>query len=152
VGIKYRIASEIDQGKLVELDTVSSDKVLAGYNQKKKNLLDVEEYFKSGGCFWVAEKAGNIVGMVAVRFLGGGRGKVKALRVHPDFRRQGIAKQLMDNLEKYCLEHSIKELVLGVMSKSVPAVKLYELLGYNKIEEKEVESGVIACYYRKVLK
>jgi ribosomal protein S18 acetylase RimI-like enzyme len=151
MSITYRVASVTDVKKLDILDLVSADEELSKYSRHKEDLFDVRGYFQRGGCFWVAEDNHKIVGMVGIRLSEGGEMKVKALRVHPDYRRQGIAKRLMKILENYCQEQGTKELILGVSKNSLPARTLYESLGYIKYKEKQFEPGKIIYYYKKEL-
>lgn len=151
MSIRYRGASGVDQEKLRELGSASADEELAEYSQKKTDLFDIESYFRTGGCFWIAEDGDKIVGMVGVRFLEDNQAKVKALRVHPDQRGKGVARTLMSTLEDYCREHEIKEIILGVNRNALPAIRLYESIGYNKYDEKKADQEIVVFYYRKIL-
>jgi len=153
MNISYRKAYEADQNGLEQLNRISSDEHLLKYSQEKSGLFDVAAYEKSGGGFWVAEDTEKnlIVGMVGLRKINETSGKVKALRVNPNYRGQEIATSLMNLLEEYAKEKKYTEIVTGVNSSSTPAIKLYESLGYTKQSEKEISPTVRAYYYHKEL-
>ncbi len=152
MSISYRTAEDADQQQILDLDVASSDIDLLNYTRKKGDkFLNIHEYYASGGSFWVAKTDNKIVGMVGLRFLGNGMAKVNALRVHPEYRKRGVAKKLMGMLEKYCEECDIKEIVLGVNKKTVSAIKLYGSLEYVKYDERKVNDEMTAIYYKKIL-
>jgi len=82
----------------------------------------------------VARINGRIVGTVqlVVAMPGNGqhRGDVVKLLVHPDARRQGIARQLMQKIEALALAAGKKLLVLDTVTGSDAQV-LYQSLGYE---------------------
>lgn len=149
--IKYRVATTDDSKKLESLSSASASEQLERYSRNKKGLFDVQEYTRNGGGFWIAESNDKIIGMVGVRLVERGKMKVKALRVHPNYQRQGIAKKLMNVLIDYCQKHSAKEIVLGVQKNSLPAIALYESLGFTKYEERWFEPANLVYYYKMEL-
>ncbi|MFO0703949.1 MAG: GNAT family N-acetyltransferase [Patescibacteria group bacterium] len=144
-----REATPDDIDKLIKLDKVSSGDGLRKYSlDKSAKLFDIREYTGTGGSLWVAEIESKIVGVVGVRFLGDGQAKIKALRVHPDFRNKGIATKLIGALEKYCKEKSITKIIMGVDEKSCDALNLYKSLGYKEYDRKGF-GDVAAIYFSK---
>lgn len=93
-----------------------------------------------------------LIGMV-----GAGIGETKKSRhiavifgmyVVPDFRGQGIAKELMVNLLKDLKEnHQIEKVNLGVYTHHVQAVSLYKKLGFRIIGTLEKELKVDGKHY-----
>ena len=53
--------------------------------------------------------------------------------VHPDFRHQGIAKGLIESLIAELKERGSRCLTLEVRRSNMPAVSLYEKLGFTQI-------------------
>ena len=56
-------------------------------------------------------------------------GSIAELAVHPAYRRQGIARELIRSV----LDNSIKEIFLEVRESNTPAIALYESLGFERI-------------------
>ena len=63
------------------------------------------------------------------------------IAVHPDFRRKGIAEALIATLEEALREKGSLALTLEVRASNVPAISLYEKLGF-------VQAGIRKNYYR----
>jgi ribosomal-protein-alanine N-acetyltransferase len=84
--------------------------------------------------FVVAESDNAIVGYAGV-FLPGPviEADILTVGVIPEFRRQGIARHLIEELEKWCLEHKARAMMLEVETTNVSAFNLYQSLGYMKI-------------------
>ena len=51
--------------------------------------------------------------------------------VHPEYRRRGIAKALLIELERRLEENGVVTLALEVRASNDPAIRLYEKLGYT---------------------
>ena len=61
--------------------------------------------------------------------------------VRKDFRNKKIGKKLLSSLIKKAKEQNIKTIFLEVNSKNLPALKLYENIGFKKI-------GIRKNYYK----
>jgi len=103
-----------------------------------------------GEAFLVAEVDGEVVGYVMCRVeLGLGvivkglvrRGHVISLAVLPEHRRKGIATALMKEALKVLRDkYGCKEVYLEVRVSNLPAIKLYEKLGFKRVK-------IIPMYY-----
>lgn len=51
---------------------------------------------------------------------------------HPDFRRKGINKKVVDALVKWSKSKGIKEVRLTVYEENLGAIKAYEKVGFKK--------------------
>ena len=71
-------------------------------------------------------------------------GYIKRVVVHPDYRGHGIARRLMRAVIAFSREEQISFLDLHVFEQNLPAIRLYESLGFEE-EHREV-------YYRLRLK
>jgi len=147
--IFIREAIHTDIPNLRNLNLISSSKKLLSYTENKKDLLFLDKYRENGGNFWVVISENLVIGMVGVVFKGDRVAKIRALRVHPDFRKKGIATKLMMTLERYCKDHHIKKMVLGVSEDSMSAISLYQKFEFSKYNEKTLPNGLKVYYLEK---
>jgi ribosomal-protein-alanine N-acetyltransferase len=78
---------------------------------------------------WVAELDGNVVGMIVVWLLVD-EAHVATLATHPDFRRQGVAKQMLAHALLQLLEEGARSSFLEVRASNVAAQEMYRKFGY----------------------
>jgi len=69
-------------------------------------------------------------------------GEVLRLAVRKQYRRRGIARKLMIYLIDYLKEKYYQKLFLEVDNSNLPAIKLYESLGFEKFSERKNYYGV----------
>jgi ribosomal-protein-alanine N-acetyltransferase len=82
----------------------------------------------------VAEDGNTIVGYCGVFVPAPGiEADILTVAVLPDYRRQGIAKEFMRQIEAYAIEREASAMMLEVELSNESAIKLYESLGYLKI-------------------
>ena len=72
--------------------------------------------------------------------------EVGRLMVHPSYRRQGLAQQLLAEIDRRCIDQS-KELY--TCTKSWSNILLYKKMGYTPISEHKEETGLSFMYMRK---
>lgn len=99
----------------------------------------------------LAIREGVAIGHAALRPYGDEL-EVKKVFVSADVRGQGISRELMLELERIAAARGVASLVLQTGPLQVPAIRLYESLGYEPIPPYG-KYGVIenALCYRKVL-
>lgn len=84
--------------------------------------------------YLVAEFDGKIVGSV----LGthdGRKGWINRVAVHPEYRRKGIARQLVEAVERRCLKLGIKIFAALIEDWNETSMRVFERLGYQKHED-----------------
>ncbi len=82
----------------------------------------------------IAEDGNTIVGYCGVFVPAPGiEADILTVAVLPDYRRQGIAKEFMRQIEAYAIEREASAMMLEVEVSNEPAIKLYQSLGYMKI-------------------
>ena len=89
---------------------------------------------------WVAEVDGKIVGMIVV-WLIVDEVHVATIATHPEFRRQGIAKNLLAHALQHMSNEGAQSSFLEVRASNLAAQDLYRKFGFE-------ESGVRRRYYR----
>ena len=80
--------------------------------------------------FLVCEMDGRVVGTVMAGF-DGVRGWVHKVAAHPDYRRQGVARQLMSAAEHALAAKGCRKLNLQVRAGNTSAVRFYQDAGYQ---------------------
>jgi len=73
------------------------------------------------------------VGCGAIKEFSKDAVEVKRMFVHPDHRRQGIAKQILDELEQWAKELGYTGCILETGKRQEEAVALYMGYGYKQI-------------------
>jgi ribosomal-protein-alanine N-acetyltransferase len=82
----------------------------------------------------VAEDGNTIVGYCGVFVPAPGiEADILTVAVLPAYRRQGIAKEFMRQIEAYAVEKEASAMMLEVELSNESAIKLYQSLGYMKI-------------------
>ncbi len=87
--------------------------------------------------YLVYEEEGVLRGYCVMRILGE-EGEIQRIAVEPAFRRQGIARKLMDAMVYLARGKGVREMALEVRESNAGARKLYESYGF---EEEAVRRG-----------
>lgn len=91
---------------------------------------------KSDSRCTIALEDDNVIGFLAFEQIAD-EGSVVEVAVHPDFRRQGVARALLCSAFE---NSSSKEIFLEVRESNIAAISLYESLGFMRV-------GVRKAYY-----
>ncbi|MGE5595177.1 MAG: GNAT family N-acetyltransferase [Hyphomicrobiales bacterium] len=105
----------------------------------------VEDFFKVGdrtdaaeiaeiidrGRFFVAEQEGRAVGCVYVT-VAGNRGHFGMLSVHPETQGQGLARSLLETVERYCLEQGCEYLDMEYVNLREELPAFYGRFGFEE--------------------
>jgi ribosomal-protein-alanine N-acetyltransferase len=82
----------------------------------------------------VAESGNKVVGYCGVFLPAPGvEADILTVAVLPDFRRQGIAREFMHQIEQWSKERGASAMMLEVEQSNSAAIELYKSLGYKKI-------------------
>lgn len=106
----------------------------------EKELAELPgEYAAPSGRLFLARTDNRIAGCVAMRKIGEGICEIKRLFVRPEFRGQGLGRQLVDAVIREAKEIGYERMRLDTLPpKMNDAIALYRSLGFKEI----------AAYYR----
>lgn len=90
--------------------------------------------------FWVVREGNKIAGFVEFWIMYD-ESHIIDIAVHPEFRRRGIGKKLMEFLIEKSSAAGAKKIFLEVRPSNTPAIALYKKMGF-------VESGMRTKYYK----
>ena len=82
-------------------------------------------------CFVAWSETGELVGAICGGAVGS-LGIIRHLAVHPDFRRQGIGKQLVEMCERSLEKSGVTLVVIFVLSKNALGQRIWTQWGYSK--------------------
>jgi ribosomal-protein-alanine N-acetyltransferase len=105
----------------------------------------------------IAEDRGEVIGFVIAyvkRVETGCRAYIVTVDVAPEWRRQGLAKELMAEVEAYALAKGARRIHLHVFTGNDAAIRFYERLGYEgiRIVHGYYGAGLDSIVYRKDLR
>ncbi|MCX6650199.1 MAG: GNAT family N-acetyltransferase [Methanomassiliicoccales archaeon] len=92
-----------------------------------------EEFLSPRAVFLAVTSNGRMVGCGAIKPFDGETAEIKRLFVSPAYRRKGIARWIMQELERKATELRYRQTILDTGYKQQGAMRLYESLGYRRI-------------------
>ncbi len=111
-------------------DVYEIDKLSVPIPWSKKSIE--EEMNNMLAEFLVAKEDEKVIGFAMCWFIMD-ECHIGNVAVHPDYRRQEIATQLINSLLEKCKEHGTNYLLLEVRISNEPAQNLYRKLGFNDL-------------------
>jgi DNA-binding MarR family transcriptional regulator/ribosomal protein S18 acetylase RimI-like enzyme len=96
-------------------------------------LVRPEEVSGNAGAFFVAYEEGRPVGCGALRRLEPRVGEIRHVWVHPDARRLGLARRLLDALEREAAGRGFDVVRLDTHATLTEAQAMYRACGYREI-------------------
>ena len=95
--------------------------------------MSIASELRSVWSYWVvALSADTVVGYIGSQ-SSIDESDVMNVAVHPDWRRQGIAENLIEHLIRELKNRGSKALMLEVRASNAPAIALYEKLGFRQV-------------------
>jgi len=85
---------------------------------------------------WIAERAGDIVGCIAIVAASEQLAQLRWFLVDPAARGLGLGKKLIHEAVAFCKEIGYESIILWTVSALTSAAHLYQLAGFNKVEER----------------
>ena len=97
--------------------------------------------------FWVGQFDKDIVGMLGVRQTSADKAEIRRLRVHPEFRRLGIGRCLMEHAIRHCQRRGYLKVGLDVRTERGPAIALFEKCGFQVASTRKINGGERLDFY-----
>lgn len=82
-----------------------------------------------GARFLISEEDGNVVGYIGIRQVLE-MGFIYNIAVKKEYRKRGIGRTLLEELDRLAVELGIEELTLEVRQSNSAAISLYTKMGY----------------------
>jgi ribosomal protein S18 acetylase RimI-like enzyme len=115
------------------------------------DLHAIEETYLTGGAFWVVEADdGALIGMTAVQPIDEKTGRLRRMRVTPEYRGRGIGQALVDTAAEFCRERGYTKLILDTTEQQVEGQRLYERNGFVKTGERMLGTFRVFDYERRL--
>lgn len=132
----FRFATLADIALIDFLDSFSTSPTRDIPREMEKYFGSVDPSTHERILIFLAEVEGRTVAkaelMLSPTQLAGTVGYIKRVIVHPDFRAQGVARQLLQHMVTYAHETlHLATLDLHVWEENQSAVRLYESLGFQ---------------------
>jgi len=102
------------------------------YPPEQNHLLDVETLRRPEIRFFTARDGGRLLGCGALRIDAEGWGEIKRMYVRSEARGLGIARRLLQRLEREAVEAGVSILRLETGIRQPEAVRLYECAGWRR--------------------
>lgn len=100
-----------------------------------REVLDrpYEQIIEKGGQIFFAILEGVPVGTVALMENGNGSFELAKMAVHPNVRKRGIGRMLMQHCIDYALSRRKSEVILESNTKQAAALRLYRSFGFAEV-------------------
>ena len=129
--IRIMTVEDLDQVMLLELACFSVPWTQESF---KKELTE-----NKLAHYIVIEEENQIVGYGGVWYIVD-EGHITNVAIHPDHRKKGLGKQLVDAMKDMAIQNDIILMTLEVRVSNVAAITLYERMGF-------LEAGIRPKYY-----
>jgi ribosomal protein S18 acetylase RimI-like enzyme len=148
MGLVIRQATADDIADIEALDHYGTSPLRNIHQDLQKYFGSLDPSMHEQNVIFLAALGGAIVAkaemVLAPKTLPTQIGYIKRVVVHPEYRGQRLAYRLMEAVISFAREQGIAFLDLHVFEQNLPAVRLYESLGFQE-EHREI-------YYRLNLK
>ena len=107
----------------------------------EEEILHIPEFYQQvpGSGFWVADLAGEVVGMAGIERLNAAEAEVRRMYVDSGHRRRGIGVRLLSHIEDFCIGEGYQRILLSTSEMQEAALALYRAQGYRLVREEVAE-------------
>lgn len=121
---------------ITKMDKNDVDKILNLQENNNNNILSklsiLEDLDNNNSIYFIAKFDSTIVGYIAANLLYD-HIDILSVLVDNSYKRKHIASTLLSYVITYAKEKKITDILLEVRTSNIPAQKLYEKFGFNKI-------------------
>jgi putative acetyltransferase len=89
-----------------------------------------ESYARQGAAFWIAERAGELLGTCGVVPLAPDTFELRKMYLHPGARGAGIGRRLLDVAVAWARERGATRMTLDTVEEMTRAIAFYEAHGF----------------------
>tara|TARA_B100001057_G_scaffold497903_1_gene603349 strand:- start:51 stop:518 length:468 start_codon:yes stop_codon:yes gene_type:complete len=127
------IEGNFDNREVNELLTKHFVELRAASPEGSAHVLDIPGLKVTSIKFWSLWKNDKLLGCGALKFLSDDHGEFKSIRIHDNFRKQGLGKNVINHLITEAKKLKIKRLSIetGAGDFFIPARKLFEKIGFT---------------------
>jgi ribosomal protein S18 acetylase RimI-like enzyme len=120
------------------------------YPTKSRHGYSVEKLIVQQVAFFVLRDGGAAAGCGGIHLFGTEYGELKRMYVRPQFRGLGYGRQLVNHLADYARANRVGLLRLETGIHQVPAIRLYEGMGFQRIGPfGDYKEDPLSIYYEK---
>lgn len=148
--MEIRKAEKNDLAEILELQYLAYQSEAELFKSKdipplRETLDELADEFNDGEILKLVLDDGTIIGSVRAT-LKDGTAYIAKLMVHPDFRNRGFGSKLLREIED-CFPDTRYELFTS--TKSVDNIRLYQKMGYEIFDQKEISDEIVFVYMQK---
>jgi len=108
-------------------------------------------YGSPTGCAWIIYDEELPIACVGIRLFSSTVAELKRMYVNPDYRRRGVAQQLMDVSLMFAKQAGYQSVRLDTLCTMIPAMTLYRKNGFIEIPAYYHNPIETAVYFEKIL-
>lgn len=118
-----------------ELSTPETNDAFEAYIVRSidEEIGQIDQFYDTanGNSFWIAERAGEFVGMYGLERLRDHVVELRRMYVNPDIRRQGLARRMLAHAETIATKAGYRRMELSTSELQEAALALYRRSGFG---------------------
>ena len=122
------------------------------YPQESRHAFSVDKLIRERVAFFVLRYQSQPAGCGGVKLFGKDYGEVKRMYVRPEYRGQGLGKQILNRLAAYSRKQGVNVLRLETGIHQKEAIVLYERYGFQRRSPfGEYRDDPMSIYFEKMI-
>jgi GNAT superfamily N-acetyltransferase len=112
-----------------------------GFSRDSLHDVDLVSPLSHYAATWVVLEGDGVVGSVALRDLGEGAFELKRMYLHPQLRRRGLGRRLLELALGWARDHGAQTIRLDTTERMEAARRLYEAYGFLRVPGEAPRQG-----------